>query len=57
MSGMAGVNSMLLKFLIVLKNLIHTITGAEKQPATNKQEMFVDNFGLTPASIYRLVSC
>jgi hypothetical protein len=56
MSGMAGVNSsFILFFFIQLKKFLDGLRyGTEKQHATNKQAMFVDNFVLTPVL---LVSC
>jgi len=56
MSGMAGV-ALTMTEICYYCALIACIVGmnrAEKQPATNKQEMFVDNFGLTPVL---MVSC
>jgi hypothetical protein len=46
MSGMAGVALTAIITYIQLANMI--ATRAEKQRATNKQAMFVDNFALTP---------
>ena len=54
MSGMAGINFFLTVFELLLRNFLEKNTCAEKQCATNKQAMFVDNFALAPALI---VSC
>ena len=55
MSGMAGIKQMIqIVFELLLRKYLNTLNGAEKQCATNKQAMFVDNFALTPAV---LVSC
>jgi hypothetical protein len=48
MSGMAGV---LVRFFKQLQLFLEFANGAEKQHATNKQAMFVDNFDLAPALI------
>jgi hypothetical protein len=48
MSGMAGV---LVRFFKQLQLFLEFANGAEKQLATNKQAMFVDNFDLAPALI------
>ncbi len=55
MSGMAGVLSDLFAFIsmFVIASK-YVVNGSEKQHATNKQAMFVENFVLTPALI---VSC
>ncbi len=52
MSGMAGVA--LTAIITYIQMAIVIANRAEKQHATNKQAMFVDNFGLTPVCI---VSC
>ena len=54
MSGMAGVNAishMLYYILMYAAAVCEMLHSAEKQPATNKQAMFVDNFGIAPAVI------
>jgi hypothetical protein len=54
MSGMAGVNAishMLYYILMYAAAVCEMLHSAEKQPATNKQAMFVDNFGMAPAVI------
>ena len=54
MSGMAGIIFALTVFELLLRKCLEKNTCAEKQCATNKQAMFVDNFALTPVLI---VSC
>jgi hypothetical protein len=56
MSGMAGIFGIVqMVFVMCLqKLLLDSLDGSEKQCATNKQAMFVDNFALTPVL---LVSC
>jgi hypothetical protein len=55
MSGMAGIFLVVLTvFERVLRKWLDSQNGSEKQCATNKQAMFVDNFALTPVN---LVSC
>jgi Large eukaryotic DNA virus major capsid protein len=51
MSGMAGIASILITmYLLCCMGLL----GAEKQPITNNQAMFVNNFGMIPVA---MISC
>jgi hypothetical protein len=56
MSGMAGILAVVLTVFeqIIVRKFLDCGYGSEKQCATNKQAMFVDNFDLAPALI---VSC
>ena len=56
MSGMAGIFEIVQSVFVMClqKLLLDSLDGSEKQCATNKQAMFVDNFDLAPALI---VSC
>jgi len=56
MSGMAGMLEIFLTVFeqIIVRKFLEFFNSSEKQCATNKQAMFVDNFALAPALI---VSC
>jgi hypothetical protein len=54
MSGMGGVNLAIIATIFYVRKFLQMLDSSEKQRATNKQEMFMDNFALTPAL---LVSC